>query len=271
MNTTRDILTIDGRRIAYTDFGGTGKPLLALHGHVSEGAMWSALAAALAPEWRVIAPDQRGHGDSDRADSAGTHSAGTHSYVSAEYAADAVALLDHLGIASAAVIGHSGGGLTAYHLAAAYPSRVDAFVAVEIPAVLPEPADGGPGPLGFVLGFAYEAPTRDELVAAMGPAAPFFADRVREQADGTWRLPFHPQDTIASETAGRGDHWDVWTASTCPALVLRGANGGIVSAETAAEMVSRRPNTKAAELDGDHFVVEQDPEGLAREVRAFLG
>jgi pimeloyl-ACP methyl ester carboxylesterase len=261
MTQTRTFLTADDRTIAYTDFGGTGRPLLALHGHVSEGSMWAGLASALAPEWRIIAPDQRGHGDSDRASS----------YTSAEYASDVLALLDHLGLDSVAVIGHSGGGLTAYHLAALYPSRVNAVIAVEIPAVLPDPSDGSPGPLGFVLGFAYEAPTREELVAGMGPAASFFADRVREQADGTWRLPFHPADTIASEQAGRGDHWDVWTASTCPALVLRGARGGIVSADMAAEMASRRANTSAAALDGDHFVVAQDEAGLVREVRAFLG
>ncbi|GAA3424437.1 hypothetical protein GCM10018953_16200 [Streptosporangium nondiastaticum] len=58
---------IDGRRLSYVDFGGPGRPLIALHGHMSEGASFARVAAALAPEWRVIAPDQRGHGESDRA------------------------------------------------------------------------------------------------------------------------------------------------------------------------------------------------------------
>ena len=57
-------LDLNGRRLSYLDFGGTGQPLLALHGHLDQGLMWSGLAAALAPGWRVIAPDQRGHGDS---------------------------------------------------------------------------------------------------------------------------------------------------------------------------------------------------------------
>ncbi len=64
---TRAELVIDGRRLSYVDFGGHGRPLLALHGHLSEGASFAALAAEPAPDWRVIAPDQRGHGESDRA------------------------------------------------------------------------------------------------------------------------------------------------------------------------------------------------------------
>ncbi|MEV4187798.1 alpha/beta hydrolase, partial [Streptosporangium canum] len=47
-------LDIDGRRLSYLDFGGTGRPLVALHGHMSEGAGFAGLAAALAPEWRVV-------------------------------------------------------------------------------------------------------------------------------------------------------------------------------------------------------------------------
>ncbi|MGW5126199.1 alpha/beta fold hydrolase [Streptomyces sp. NPDC004069] len=66
-NATRSALTVDGRTLSYVDFGGPGRPLLALHGHMSEGMSYADFAARLAPDWRVIAPDQRGHGDSDRA------------------------------------------------------------------------------------------------------------------------------------------------------------------------------------------------------------
>jgi hypothetical protein len=67
-NAKRSALTIDGRTLSYVDFGGPGRrPLLALHGHMSEGMSYADLAARLAPDWRVIAPDQRGHGNSDRA------------------------------------------------------------------------------------------------------------------------------------------------------------------------------------------------------------
>lgn len=63
------------------DFGGPGRPLLALHGHYNEALAFAPLAAALAPGRRVIALDQRGHGESDRA----------HSYGRDEYVADVAA------------------------------------------------------------------------------------------------------------------------------------------------------------------------------------
>ncbi|GIG70812.1 alpha/beta fold hydrolase [Phytomonospora endophytica] len=253
MNTAT--LTVDGRTIAYTDFGGTGRPVLALHGHLGEAATWTPLATALAGEWRVIAPDQRGHGDSDRA----------ATYTSAEYAADAVALLDHLGLDAVPVIGHSGGALTAVYLSALHPARVTAIIAGEIPAVLDKP-----GSLDFVLGLPYTGESREALTAALGPLATFVGDRLRELPDGTARLPFHPQDTVASERAGHGEHWDAWTTGTCPALVIRGAHGGIVTEDMAADMAARRPGTRIAVLDADHFLLEKDPSGFAAAVRDFL-
>ncbi|HEY1175356.1 MAG TPA: alpha/beta hydrolase [Phytomonospora sp.] len=253
MNTAT--LTLDGRTLAYTDFGGTGRPLLALHGHLGEGANWAPLAAALDGEWRVIAPDQRGHGDSDRA----------ATYTSAEYAADAVALLDHLGLGAVPVVGHSGGALTAVYLSALHPSRVTAIVAGEIPVVLDKP-----GALDFVLSLPYTGESREALTAALGPFAPHFAGRIRELPDGTARLPFHPQDTVASERAGHGEHWDAWTAGTCPALILRGADGGLVDEDMAARMAARRAGTRVEALAADHFLLEKDPEGFATAVRDFL-
>ncbi|MEV6750671.1 alpha/beta fold hydrolase, partial [Streptomyces sp. NPDC051080] len=63
------LTTPDGRHLSYLDFGpAEGRPLLGLHGHLGEGADFADLARDLSPDgWRVVAPDQRGHGDSDRA------------------------------------------------------------------------------------------------------------------------------------------------------------------------------------------------------------
>ncbi|MET8334083.1 alpha/beta fold hydrolase [Streptosporangium canum] len=249
-------LDIDGRRLSYLDFGGTGRPLVALHGHMSEGAGFAGLAAALAPEWRVVAPDQRGHGESDRADD----------YSREGYIADVVALLDHLGLGRAVVLGHSLGAINAYQLAARHPERVSALVNAEGAVSL---GLHGPNPLAFVLALPYEAPTREALIEGLGQAAPFFGDALRENPDGTWRLPFHPQDMVDSEDLVHGDHWNDWLATTCPALFVRGT-GGVVPAEQAQAMVERRPDTHLAELATDHFVHTGDSEGFAEVVREFL-
>jgi pimeloyl-ACP methyl ester carboxylesterase len=253
----RSEMVIGGRRLSYLDFGGAGRPLLALHGHLAEGRTWSDLAAALAPEWRVIAPDQRGHGDSDRA----------ASYSREDYVADAIALLDHLGIDRVVTLGHSGGGITAYQLAARHPERIIAIVNEDGPVA--GPTDGA-SPLSFVLSLPYQAPSLDALLAGLGPMAPMFTDTVRENADGSWRLPFHPEDTIASEAHTRGDHWDDWLAGTCPALLVLALRSQALTIEQGHAMVERRSGTRLAELDTDHFVHTADPAGFAKVVREFL-
>ncbi|MGC5014232.1 alpha/beta fold hydrolase [Streptosporangium sp. DT93] len=256
MTATRAAFTVDGRRLSYLDFGGTGRPLLALHGHMSEAASFTGLAAALSPGWRLIALDQRGHGRSDRA----------ADYSREGYVADAVALLDHLGLDRVVVLGHSLGGVNAYQLAARHPARVSALVNADAPACL---GLDGHNPLAFVLDLPYEAPTRQELVDGMGPMASFFGHLPRERPDGTWSLPFHPRDIVDSEDLVHGDHWDDWLAGTCPALLIRPTRG-VIPADQARAMVDRRPGTRMVELDTDHFVYAGDPDGFASAVDEFL-
>ncbi|MFJ5064089.1 alpha/beta fold hydrolase [Streptomyces nigra] len=110
----RAALTLDGRRLSCLDFGGPGHPLLALHGHFSEGRTFAPLARALFPHWRVVAPDQRGHGFSDRGPD----------FSHEGYIADATALLTHLGLERPVVLGHSLGGVNAAQLAARHPGLV---------------------------------------------------------------------------------------------------------------------------------------------------
>jgi pimeloyl-ACP methyl ester carboxylesterase len=254
--TIRADLFLDGRRLSYLDFGGTGRPLVALHGHLSEGATFTHLAQALSPEWRLIAPDQRGQGESGRA----------ADYSREGYLADLQALLDHLELDSVVLLGHSLGAINAYQFAARHPERVGALVNAEGPAAL---GLDGSNPFGFLLNLPYEAPTRDTLVAGLGPAAPYFSDRLRENADGTWRLPFHPQEMYESEEHVHGDHWDDWTATACPALLVH-ATKGVIPPEQVRAMVKRRPGTASAELDADHLVYATAPDAFAAAVLAFL-
>ena len=253
---TRAALDLDGRRLSYLDFGGTGRPLIALHGHLSEGATFAPLAQALGPSWRVIAPDQRGQGESDRA----------ADYSREGYLADMQALFDHLGLDRAVLVGHSLGAINAYQFAARHPERVSALVNAEGPVAL---GLDGTNPFGFLLNLPYEAPTRDELLEGMGPAAPYFSDRLRQNPDGSWRLPFHPQEMYQSEDQVHGDHWDDWTATACPALLVRGTKG-IIAPEQVAAMVERRPGTRLVELDADHLIPTSAPDEFAAAVRAFL-
>lgn len=95
---------------------GAGPPVLLIHGVGAQLGNWDGVAAELAPAFRVVRYDLRGHGKSSKV--AGPYSLDL-------FADDTVALLEHLDIARAHVAGHSLGGMIAITLAARHPERVD--------------------------------------------------------------------------------------------------------------------------------------------------
>ncbi len=112
------LMLADGRALAYADYGSpAGVPVVYCHGFPSSSREARLLAPAAA-EWgvRLIAPDRPGYGESSP--QAGRSLSG--------FADDVAALLDHLGIARAAVIGVSGGGPYALSLQARLPARIGA-------------------------------------------------------------------------------------------------------------------------------------------------
>ncbi|WP_455433165.1 alpha/beta fold hydrolase [Streptomyces roseolilacinus] len=248
----RRVEVVGGRRLSYLDFGGAGRPLLALHGHFGEGRTFARLARELAPKWRVIAPDQRGHGRSDRA----------ADFSREGYVADAAALLGRLGLEDVVVVGHSLGGVNAYQLAARHPRLVRALVVEDIGAVVDDD-------LSFCLAWPERAPTRSALVEALGDSAHYLTDAIREYPDG-WGLAFRPEDMVASQRRLNGDHWDDWLAGDCPALLVHGTSSDVLGADHAREMADRRPGTRLVHLPAGHTVHETVPERYAAVVREFL-
>lgn len=109
-------------RMRYLDWGGEGAPVLALHGLASSAHWYDIMAPLLRDRFRIIAPDQRGHGQTTQAnDGYDWHSV----------ASDAVGLLDVLEIEEAIVFGHSWGGNVAVATAAHHPERVSALVMID--------------------------------------------------------------------------------------------------------------------------------------------
>ena len=103
-----------------------GRPVLLLHGFPDSGRLWSAQTAALAAAGhRVIVPDQRGYGRSDKP-------AEVDAYNIVAIAIDAVAVLDAVGVERAHVVGHDWGAAIAWAVAAFAPDRVDHLVALSV-------------------------------------------------------------------------------------------------------------------------------------------
>ena len=109
-------------RLRFLDWGGDGPAIMALHGLASSAHWYERVASLLHDQYRVIAPDQRGHGKTTQAPSG---------YDWQTLAADIVGLMDQLGLERAAVLGHSWGGMVATNLAALFPERVSRLVMID--------------------------------------------------------------------------------------------------------------------------------------------
>jgi pimeloyl-ACP methyl ester carboxylesterase len=124
------LIETGGMELHY-DVHGEGEPLLWLHGGMGHGPDWKYIFPAPPAGYRLIAPDLRGHG---RSTGAGPI------YSFEQSARDVFALLDHLQIDRVKVIGLSGGGITALHMATLERERVAAMVVISAPAAFPPQA-----------------------------------------------------------------------------------------------------------------------------------
>ena len=120
-----------GIEIAAT-IGGSGPPLLLLHGHPQTRAIWHCVAPALAGHFTLVAADLRGYGDSSKP--AGTSDHGNYS--KRAMAADQVALMRLLGFDRFRVLAHDRGARVAHRLAADHPEAVSRIVLLDIAPTL---------------------------------------------------------------------------------------------------------------------------------------
>jgi pimeloyl-ACP methyl ester carboxylesterase len=111
-------------RLHYVDWGNPGKPpLLLVHGGRDHCRNWDWVAEALRPDWHIIAPDLRGHGDSQWSTDA--------NYTMAGYIYDLAQLVHQQRLAPVTIVAHSLGGVISLRYAGVYPETVARLVAVE--------------------------------------------------------------------------------------------------------------------------------------------
>ena len=157
------VAAANGIEITYTDSGGQGPAVVFSHGYLMDHSMFDRQVTALAPQYRVITWDQRGHG--------GTRATGAFTYW--DSAADVLALLDQLGVDRAVLAGMSQGGFLSLRAALTAPDRVRALVLIDSQAGLEDPAvapgyeqmhqawlEHGPGPVQEVVASIILGPGR---------------------------------------------------------------------------------------------------------------
>lgn len=246
--------THDNIRFSYLDSENDAPALIAMHAHWMEGATFIPLAEALAPDWRVIAPDQRGHGESGHATT----------YTRNDYIGDLESLFELLALESAVLLGNSLGGVNAFQFAARHPDKVRGMIIEEIGAVVTD------FDMNFMRAWTGTFPTREALDERIGDRyAPFLRQAYRETAGG-WKLAFEPLEIMVSQKTLVGSYWDDWIASTCPALILRGGNSRVTTDAVAREMAERRANTQVLTIPGGHVLHAENFSAFLTAVKLFL-
>jgi haloacetate dehalogenase len=112
----------------YLRTGGSGPPLLMLHGYPQTHVMWHLVAPLLARDFTVVAPDLRGYGDSSKPPTTPDH----EPYSKRAWARDQVAVMERLGFERFAVAGHDRGARCAYRLALDHPDRVERVAVLDV-------------------------------------------------------------------------------------------------------------------------------------------
>lgn len=255
------------------DETGEGLPVLCLPGLTRTGRDFDYLAPHL-PQVRLIRPDYRGRGLSDRADPS--------TYTVGHEARDVLALMDHLGLNRAAVIGTSRGGLIGMVLAA---TARDRLLGLCLNDVGPALAAEGLARILDYLGRRPVARTHLQAAAALERGSAGFAGVPFERWLAEARLHFREtraglettydprlrEAFLASVAGPAADLWPLFDAcAELPLALIRGAGSDLLTAEAAAAMRTRRPDMVFAEVPGrGHVPFLDEPESLAA-IRAWL-
>lgn len=260
---------------------GSGDPVLLLHGFPQSSRMWAPVAADLAGDVRVIAPDLRGAGDTD---------APSEGYESATLLADLVGLMDALHLDRVAVVAHDWSAVIAFELCLRHPARVSSLVAIAVPApyirMNPKLAVALARAIPHlwfqwaiatpVIGPRLLSGGRQRLVRWM--TLPMPADDARAYA-GVLRDPARAR---AASRLYRGliipafinilrgtYHGRVLRTRT---LILFGGDDALIPRDALAVSPEDAPDTSIEFIPGGaHFLVDEQPEAVTRRIRDFLG
>jgi len=272
-----------GLRLHYADWGNdTAPPLILIHGGRDHARSFDRIARALRPHFHVLAPDLRGHGDSEWTRGG--------SYVLPEYVYDLTRLVRLAGASDVTLIGHSMGGMIALAYAGTYPDKVSRLVVLDGIVVGPHtpkpPAHEGMAKWIVQLDTLEQREPRTyrtiaEAAAQMSAynkrltpelALHLASHGVRRNADGTYGWKFDPyQRAMAPHRLWPDDYFALWSRISCPTLLLT-ADRSFLSDPRANGVVTHFRQARTETVAGaGHWLHHDQPEEVLRLVRSFLG
>ncbi|MGI8926829.1 MAG: alpha/beta fold hydrolase, partial [Tepidiformaceae bacterium] len=273
--TERDVLVRD-LKLHYQEWGSPSAPaILMLHGFGVSGHMFDEFAARVQERYRLIALDQRGHGDSDWSPEG--------DYSRDAFVADFEGFREALGIDRFVLVGHSMGGLNAVAYAVRYPHRVSALVLVDVgPESAKEGVDNivrftrGPDELDFEE--FVEMTHRFNPRRSIENIRERMRYRLRQMDSGKWTWKFDRRFRQADNGLRIGselsndESWQLFRRVTVPALLVRGAESDVLTPAVAERAAREMPRATLAMVPGaGHSVPGDNPDDFTAAVQGFLG
>lgn len=270
-------VTRAGLRFHVTEWGApTARPVVMLHGIRGYAETFAGIAAALQPDGRVIAFDQRGRGTSDWDPQ--------HHYYTDTYVDDLAAVVDALGLDRFDLLGHSMGGINAIVYAARFPERVNRLLVEDAG---PGAFEASPGAIRIRRELATTPghfATWDEARAFMRALRPSVTEEAREQrlqsmlrpAEGggfTWRYDHVgiAATRLNPDPARVVDLRPHVAALACETLVVRGGNSDYLRPEMVDDMQRLNPRIRSTVVpDAGHYIHDDQPELFHQLVRDFF-
>lgn len=241
--------------IFFRDTKTDGQAILCLHGRWGRGETWVDFMQHYGEQYRVIAPDQRGHGLSGKP---------IAKYTAEEMAADMVCLLDYLQVKPVILVGHSMGGYNAGYLTATYPEYVRALAILDKSSNGPEKPDTLPldqlpmmdpvtkdWPLPFQSFSEAQACIKNAMESDL--SYQYFMNSLVETVDG-YQMMFSTQ-AIAANIAHYQNWYHLLPKIKCPVMLLRASSHEAVPDADFQQMQSLIANCTAYEISHpDHNV-----------------
>lgn len=250
------VITVNGVDLSYVESGSGEPAIVFVHGWTCNRNNWRYQLPEFSKRHRVIAYDHRGHGESEKPD---------QDYTIAGFADDLSALIGHLELNRPVLIGHSMGGVVAFHLARRDPGITRGLVLVDSNiAPLPEASKGIVGPMLMGL----QSPDYKNVTRGFAEFA-FFNERTdprlkEELVEGMLQTP---QKVIHTAIASLFEEMSrEGCAVPVPTLMLRASS----LANPAEELIERYPGIVVKEIEGAHFLQLEHPDEVNAAIRGFI-
>lgn len=267
-STTDKFLAVGGVNVHYLDVPGGSPPLVLLHGLSANAACFGGLiGAGLSPSFRVIAPDLRGRGKSDKP---------ATGYKMADHARDILGLLDALGLERVILGGHSFGGYLAIYIAAHFPERVEKLIVIDA-AITLNPRVGEllkpsldrltrvSSSVDAYLTEARSAPHLDGFWDA--DIERYFRAEIQENADGTAQSATSAMAIGQALQGVTNEPWLEWVTAVRQPTLLLNATGGygpagtpaLVEPEYAKQTAAAFADVRYVQVPGNHMTMVFGP------------